>query len=187
MIDAIVYLGVKFKFGYKLIIYNSIRSRKFLACVCNVQRNKIVGYRDVFANILVKQCLSILEYGIDSVDLDSNIFKFIIKAWNTASKWLFNYGKFDYTRLFYEHNVMSMRFLTDSKLLCFISSFRSKQSPNISISSKMILRLLSKDLIFCGTFNAKLNKYKLTWFHDVRSIIYAIYKGFVNYCNEMLA
>ena len=38
----------------------------------------------------------------------------------------------------------------------------------------MILRLLSKNLIFCGTFNAKLSKYKLTWFHDVRSIKNAI-------------
>ena len=51
----------------------------------------------------------------------------------------------------------------------------------------MILRLLSKDLIFCGTFDAKSKKYKLTWFHDVRSIKNAIYKGFVNYCNDMFA
>ena len=34
MTDSIVYLGVKFKFGYKLIIDFSIRSRKFLDCVC---------------------------------------------------------------------------------------------------------------------------------------------------------
>ena len=74
---------------------------------------------------------------------------------------------------------MSMRFLIDSKLLCFIS--------DISKSSKLILRLSFKDLIFCGTFNAKLNKYKLTWFHDVRSIKNATYKGIVNYCNEKLA
>ena len=50
----------------------------------------------------------------------------------------------------------------------------------------MIIGFLSKDLIFCGTFNAKLIKYKLTWFHDVRSIKNDIYNGFVNYCNEML-
>ena len=69
------------------------------------------------ANILVKQCLPILEYGIDSVDLDSNTVIIITKACNTAFKWLFNYGKFDSTRwLFYEHNTMSIRFLIDSKL-----------------------------------------------------------------------
>ena len=50
----------------------------------------------------------------------------------------------------------------------------------------MIIRPLTKDLIFCGTFNAKLNKYKLIWFHDVRSRKNAIYKGFVNCCNEMI-
>ena len=141
MTDFIVYCGVKFKFGHTLIKDYSIRSRKFWACVYNILRNKVVGYEDVFANILVKQYLPILEYGIDSVDLDSNTFNVINKAWNTAFKWLFNYGKFDSTRwLFYEHNTMSMRFLIDSKLLCFIS--------NISISSKMILRLVSKDWIF---------------------------------------
>ena len=115
-----------------------MRSRKYLACVCNILWNKVIGYADVFANIFIKQCLLISEYGIDSVDLDSNTFNVINKAWNTAFKWLFNYGKFDSTCwLFYEHNTMSMRFLIDSKLLCFIS--------NISISSKMILRLVSKD------------------------------------------
>ena len=51
----------------------------------------------------------------------------------------------------------------------------------------MLLRLLSKDLIFCGNSNAKLSKYKLIWFHGVGSIKNAIYKGFVNYCNKMLA
>ena len=112
MIDSIVYLGAKFQFGYKLTIDYSIRKKKFLACECNVLRNKVVGYEDDFANILVKQCLPILEYGIDSVDLDSNTFNVINKAWNTALKWCFNYGKFDSTRwLFYEHNTMSMRFL----------------------------------------------------------------------------
>ena len=47
MTDSIVYLGAKFKFGRKLIIDYSIRSRKFLACVCNILRNKVVGYEDV--------------------------------------------------------------------------------------------------------------------------------------------
>ena len=104
MIDFIVYFGNKFKFGHKLIIDYSIRSRKFLACVCNVLRNKVVGYEDIFANILAKQCLPILEYSSDSVDLDSNTFNVIYKAYNTTFKWLFNYGKFDSTRwLFYEH------------------------------------------------------------------------------------
>ena len=62
MTDSIVYLGVKFKFGYKLMIDYSIRSRKFLVCVYNILRNKVVGYEDVFANILDKQYLPILEY-----------------------------------------------------------------------------------------------------------------------------
>ena len=60
---------------------------------------------------LVKKCLFILEYGIDSVNLDFNTFNVINKAWNTAFKWLFNYGKFDTIRwLFYEHKTMSMKF-----------------------------------------------------------------------------
>ena len=48
-----------------------------------------------------------------------------------------------------------------------------------------MIRFLSKYLIFCGIFIAKLTKYKLTWFSDVRSIKNAIYKGFINYCNEI--
>ena len=55
MTYSIVYLNVKFKFGYKLSIDYSIR-RKFLAGVCNVLQNKVIGFGDVFANILVKQC-----------------------------------------------------------------------------------------------------------------------------------
>ena len=62
MTDSIVYLGVKFKFGYKSVTDYSIRSRKFSFCFCNILRNKVKGYEDVFANILVKQCLPILEY-----------------------------------------------------------------------------------------------------------------------------
>ena len=52
----------------------------------------------MFANILVKQCLPVLDYSIDSIDFDSNKFNVINKAWNIASKWLFKYSKFDYTR-----------------------------------------------------------------------------------------
>ena len=34
----------------------------------------------------------------------------------------------------------------------------------------MILRLLSRDLIFCGTFNTILGKYKLSSVHDERNM-----------------
>ena len=67
MIDAIVYFVLNLIYGYKLIINYSIKSRKFLACVFNILWNKIVGYEDVFANILFNQCLPILDYCIDTV------------------------------------------------------------------------------------------------------------------------
>ena len=51
----------------------------------------------------------------------------------------------------------------------------------------MILRLLSRDLIFCGTFNTILGKYKLSSFHVVRNIKKITCNDLVNYCNEMLA
>ena len=75
-----------FNFCYKLIVHYSIRSRKILACLYYV-RNKVVSYEDGFANILVRQFLLNSEYGIDTIDLHSNAFNVINKAWNTAFKW----------------------------------------------------------------------------------------------------
>ena len=55
----------------------------------------VIANEDIFLNILVKQCLSVLYYGIKIVYLDSNTFNAINKAWNNAFQWLFNYGKYD--------------------------------------------------------------------------------------------
>ena len=76
-----------------------------------------MGYEDVFATILIKKCLPILNYGLDCIVLNSYSFNVVSKSWNNACLWLFNYRKYDSTRwLFNDHNTMSMRYLLDLKL-----------------------------------------------------------------------
>ena len=119
--DCFVYLGVKFKFGVKLYVDYLLRCGKFLASVSGILRYKVMRYEDVFATILIKKCLPNLNYGLDSIVLDSHSFNVVSKPWNNTFRWLFNYRKYDSTRwLFYNHNTMSMRYLLDLKLLCSI-------------------------------------------------------------------
>ena len=97
-VNSFVYFGVNFKVGLKLCVDYTLRCRKFLVAVCGVLRSKVAEYEDIFVNILVIKCLPILDYGPDCVVLDSYSFNVMRKAWNTAFRWLFNYGRFESTR-----------------------------------------------------------------------------------------
>ena len=82
--DWFVYFGVKFKFGLKLCVDYSLRCGKFLASVSGILRYKVVEYEDVFATILIKKCLLILNYGLDCIVLDSHSFNVVSKSWTNA-------------------------------------------------------------------------------------------------------
>ena len=97
-VDSIVYLSVNFKLGMKLCVDYTMRCKKFLAAVCGVLRSKVARYENIFANILVKKCVPILDCGLDCVVLDSYSLNVISKSWNTAFGWLFNYGRHKSTR-----------------------------------------------------------------------------------------
>ena len=70
------------------------KEQEILARVWNVLRKRFADYEDVFAHILVKRSLPVFEYGIDSINLNSEIFNVINKVWNIAFI-LLNYGKFN--------------------------------------------------------------------------------------------
>ena len=94
--DWFVYLSVQFKFGLKLCVDYSLRCGKLLASVSGILRNMIMGYDDVFATILIKKCLPILNYDLDCLVLDSHSFNGVSKSWNNAFRWLFNSRKYIY-------------------------------------------------------------------------------------------
>ena len=53
------------------------------------------------------------------------IFTSVIKAWNTALKWLFNLRKFDSTRhLFFSCNTMSLTYFLNYRSLTFFLALR---------------------------------------------------------------
>ena len=92
-----------------------------MSSVCNVFQHKVTGYEDVFSEILIRKCLSALDYGLDCVFLNTSSFNFISKAWNTAFRWLFSRKRFDSTRLlFLQCDAMSVKYLLDFKLMCFV-------------------------------------------------------------------
>ena len=176
--DWFVYLGVKFKFSLKLCADYLLRCGKFLASVSGILRYKVMGYEDVLATILIKKCLHILNYGLDCVVLDSYSFNVVSKSWNNAFRWLFNYRKYDsICWLFYDHNTMSMRYLLDLKLLCFICNTMS--CPN------MLLRMLSKCLILNGNIGITYRKYGFTLYDNDACIKCAVHKAFFYYCNRI--
>jgi hypothetical protein len=174
--DSLVYLGVTFKLGVSLTVDFSQRCRKFMGSVCGVLRHKFAGYEDVFAEILIKKCLPVLNYGLDCVHLDLNSFNVISKCWNTAFRWLYNLGKFESTRLlFLKHNTMSMRYLLDLKLLCFIRNMLD--SPN------GLLRQLCRFALCDNTLSMVFRKYKLTIYNCTTNIKQSVLDGFFAYCD----
>ena len=180
-VESIVYLGVCFKLNAKLSVDYSQRCRKFLASVCCVLRNKVVGFEDIFAHVLVRKCLPILNYGLDCVLLDYNSINVISKSWNTAFRWLFNLGKFESTRLLFQsHSTMSMKYLLDMKLLCFVFSCISLGS-----SSGMLMKTLSQTLIH-GDLNKLLKKYHLTLYYNIKDVKRAVHTDFDMYCNDLV-
>ena len=78
--DWFVYLGVKFKFGLKSCVDYSLRCGRFLASVSGILQYKVMGYEDVFATILIKMCLPILNYGLDCIVLDLYSFNVVSKS-----------------------------------------------------------------------------------------------------------
>ena len=72
-----------------------------MVSVSSIFRHKVTGYEDVFSDILIQKYLPVLNYSVDSVNLDSYSFNVINKCWNTACNWPFNHGKFKSTCLIF--------------------------------------------------------------------------------------
>ena len=163
-----VYLGVNFKLDLKLCVDYTLRCRKFLVAVCGVLRSKVAGYEDIFANILVKKCLPILDYSLD-----------LSKSWNTDFRWLFSYCRFESTRLlFHTNRIVSMRYLIDTTIMCFVIGCMS--------SDRMLLRGLAKYVMFNGKINNGFCKHNVTVYHNAQGIQEFVNFNFLNYCNECL-
>ena len=69
-----------------------------MASVSSVLHFKSVGYENAFAEILIRKCLPVLMFGLDTVSLDSNSIKLVTQVWNCAFRWLYGVGKFTSTR-----------------------------------------------------------------------------------------
>ena len=72
-----------------------------MGLVCRVLRHKLAGYEDGFAEILIKKCLSVLDFDLDCVYLGLNSFSVISNCRNTAFRWLYNPDKFESTSPFF--------------------------------------------------------------------------------------
>ena len=148
--DTIVYLGVTFKLGSSLTVDFSERCKKFLSSVPGFLRHKVDGYEDVFSNIFIKKCLPILNYALDCIYLDSASFNTVSKSWNMAFRWLFNRLKYVSTRLLFLFcNTMSMKFLLDRIVMCFVRNML--ESPHMLLRNLSQYAMFTKDLktIFC--------------------------------------
>ena len=93
-IDRLKYLDITFVVGkgYHLNCFEHIK--KFIATVSSVLRFKRQGYEHIFADILIRKCLSVLFYGLNSCSLNYDVIKSVSKAWKMAFKWFFNTRKF---------------------------------------------------------------------------------------------
>ena len=61
----------------------------------------------VFAEILIRKCLTFLMYGLDAVSLVNNSINLVTQVWNCAFRWLYGVGKFTSTRhLFDSHGTI---------------------------------------------------------------------------------
>ena len=131
-----------------------------MASVSSVLHFKSVRYENVFAEILIRNCLLVLMYGLDAVPLDKNSIKLVTQVWNCAFRWLYGVGKFTSTRhLFDCHGTMSMRFL----LLCnVLFLYACMQSTDNALLTKLFLyRYYDKKI------QDLYASYDLTKFHDV--------------------
>ena len=91
------------------------------------------GYEHIFTDILIRKCLPVLFYGLDSCSLNYDVIKPESKAWNMAFKWLFNMRKYDSTRLlFLSHNTTSIKFLLDLKTLSFYAMINNTNNALIN-------------------------------------------------------
>ena len=112
--------------------------------------------------------------------LDVSSFNAVNKCWNTAFRWLFGFGKYESTRLlFYSCNTMSLKFLLDIKLMCFVR--------HIMDSSHNLLRNLCRFALYTDSFGLHniFERYQLIMYSSISSINSSVRNAFVTYCNEL--
>jgi Reverse transcriptase (RNA-dependent DNA polymerase) len=178
-VDKFTYLGITFVTGQSLKVECKHRVQKFISSVCSVLRYKVAGYETVFAEILKMKCLPILFYGLECYMLDSQSMKSITQAWNMSFKWLFNYRKYDSTRLlFLSNNTMSLSFLLDQKMLCFYNSLEHS-------NNKLIHNLLTYMLTVHNVVELY-RRYNLLFHCVVACIKRNVFGSFMEYCAERL-
>ena len=175
-VDRLKYLGIAFIVGKDYHLDCSERVRKFIATVSSELRFKRQSYEHIFADILIRKCLSVLFYGLDSCSLSYDVMKSVSKAWNMAFKWLFNMRKYDSTRLlFLSHNTMSMKILLDLKTLSFYATI---YSTNNALINKFVKCSYS-------VRQASFAQYGLSLCENVSGIkrSVTVYNAFLGYCS----
>ena len=82
--DKLCYLGIIFIINNDLKVDVSLRIQKFTAAVCTILRERIIGFENVYINVMVTKCMLILFYEIDCLHLDCNALKRLSVVWNMA-------------------------------------------------------------------------------------------------------
>ena len=175
--DNFIYLGNDFVLGSSLNFCCKNRSKNFMASVSSELHFKLVGYENVFAEILIRKCLPVLMYGLDAVSLDSNSIKLVTQVWNCTFRWFYGVGKFTSPRhLFDSHGMMSMRFLLHCNVL---SLYACTQSIDNDLLTKLFLyRYHDKKILDLYVSN------DLTKFHNVFHIKHCVKTKFNEYCDD---
>jgi hypothetical protein len=179
-VDKFTYLGAVFQAGKTLKMNCKPRVQKFISSVCSVLRNKVIGYETVFVDILIKKCLPVLFYGMECTFLDKQSVKSLSQAWNLSFRWLFNYRKYDSTRLlFLSYNTMSMKYLLDQRMLYFYLSIRN--SNNILLHNMLLCMYGEHEFLTLHKNYDLLIRY--CGFNDIKRSVFA---KFMCYCVEKM-
>ena len=94
-----------------------------------------------------------------------------------AIRWLFNRAKYESTRLlFLSYNAMSIRFLLDTNVICFVH--------NMLESPHMLLRNLCRFAVFTNDLKTIFSKYRLIVFSGIDIIKHSVNNALFLYCKE---
>jgi hypothetical protein len=174
--DKMVYLGITFVFGLSLSVDVTNRLNKFYAAVCNVLKDKLLGFEDVYVRLLLTKCMPILFYGLDSLCINSKTVQALSKSWNMAFRWIFGMRKFDSTRLvLLSCNTMSVKYLIHKNWLLFYHIVSQSVSP--------VLHNLWVWYSVSDACKKLLSSYDLYSIDNRRNICSAISSSFYVYCD----
>ena len=127
------YLGIIFIINNDLKVGVSLRIQKFTAAVCTFLRKRIIGFENVYINVMVTKCMPILFYEIDCLHLDCYALKRLSVVWNVAYRWIYCIPRHEHMRTYVRNcNTMSFKFLINQKLVCFVCNLNAGKSCLLS-------------------------------------------------------